>query len=107
MTENSKAKPYLLEWRRAQGQVVRLVIQKFGGKDLLHLRAHYLDGGGQFKPMKEGVTIPHDQILPLRKALRQAEATLAADNASEGEIEEKKPRVKKGSRNKWGKKKAG
>jgi hypothetical protein len=59
------------EWKRSRGEVTRLVRQEFNGHDLLHLRNFYLDKDGKLKPTAQGVTIPHDQIAPLRKALRQ------------------------------------
>ena len=60
-----------LEWPRSRGQVARLVQQKFKGQDALHLRVFYTDVQGNLKPSWSGLTIPFDQIVPLRKALRQ------------------------------------
>jgi hypothetical protein len=65
-----------LEWNRSRGEVTRLLRQEFNGQDILHLRNFYLDKDGNLKPTAKGVTIPHDQIAPLRKALRTAESEL-------------------------------
>lgn len=71
--------PAFIEWRRGRGEVVRLVVQKFKGQDLLHLRVFYPDEQGNLKPSAHGVTIPHAQIGPLRKALREAKKELATE----------------------------
>jgi Transcriptional Coactivator p15 (PC4) len=76
MSEVSNGTAFI-EWRRARGDVVRLVVQKFKGQDLLHLRVFYPDEKGNLKPSPQGVTIPHPQLGPLRKALRKAEKELS------------------------------
>ena len=60
-----------LEWPRSHGHVARLVQLKFKGQDALHLRVFYPDLQGNLKPSWSGLTIPVDQIVPLRKALGQ------------------------------------
>ena len=77
---NEKAKETIfLKWKRSGSEVVRLVVQKFKGQDLLHLRCFYLDQNRKLKPSPRGVTISCEQLAPLRKALRKAEIKLAAD----------------------------
>jgi len=60
-----------LEWKRNRGDVARLFLQKYNGQDVLHLRVFYLDAKGELKPSPRGVTIPFDQIGPLREALKK------------------------------------
>jgi hypothetical protein len=54
-------------------------VQEFEGRDVLHLRRHYTDKQGKLKPTPKGVTIPEEQIKPLRKALRKAVKELATE----------------------------
>jgi hypothetical protein len=84
------------EWNRSRGEVTRLVRQEFNGHDLLHLRNFYLDKDGKLKPTAQGVTIPHDQIAPLRKALRKAEQELNTEATSEAQP------VKRKKKSNWG-----
>src|SRR5690242_19293707 len=65
------------QWSRGDGHIARLIHQEYNGHDLLHLRIFYLDKNGKLKPAAKGVTIPHDQIAPLRKALRKARKELS------------------------------
>jgi len=60
-----------LEWKGSHGEVACIVLQEIKGRDVLLLRFFYLDAQGELKPCASGVTIPLDQIEPLRKALRQ------------------------------------
>jgi hypothetical protein len=88
------------EWKRSRGEVARLVRQKFNGQDMLHLRIFYLDKDGDLKPSGKGVTIPHDQIAPLRKGLRKVKEelnTIATDEAESAEAKKKSKREKKSS----------
>lgn len=81
MSEESNG-TVLLEWNRSRGDVARLILQKFNGKDLLQLRVFYLDEKGELKPTRHGLTIPYQQLKPLRKALRKAEEALAKESES-------------------------
>lgn len=85
-----------LEWNRSHGEVTRLVQQASNGQDILHLRNFYRDKDGNLKPTAQGVTIPHDQIAPLRKGLRQAEKELNAKATPEGQP------VKHKKKSNWG-----
>jgi hypothetical protein len=84
------------EWKRSRGEVTRLVRQEFNGHDLLHLRIFYLDKHGNLKPTAQGVTIPHEQIRPLRKALRKAGEELNAKATPEAQP------VKRKKKSNWG-----
>jgi hypothetical protein len=70
------------EWKRSRGEVARLLVQEFNGEDLVHLRIFYLDEKGELKPTRHGLTIPYEQLKPLRKALRKAEEALAKESES-------------------------
>jgi Transcriptional Coactivator p15 (PC4) len=72
-----------LEWKRSRGEVVRLVAQEYHGQYLLHLRVYYSDEQGDLKPSGKGVTIPFEQLKPLRLALKKAEQALAALESQE------------------------
>lgn len=85
------------EWNRSRGEVTRLVRQEFNGHDLLHLRNFYLDKDGKLKPTAQGVTIPHEQIAPLRKALRKVEQELNTEATSEAQPVERKKKSNWGS----------
>ena len=92
MSEVSNGTAFI-EWRRSRGEVVRLVVQKFKGQDLVHLRVFYPDEQGNLKPSPQGVTIPHAQLGPLRKALRKAEKELTTEPKPVGQpIKRKKKR---------------
>jgi hypothetical protein len=100
MSDERTATVYL-EWNRSDGDVTRLIRQEYNGHDLLHLRIFYLDKDGKLKPTTKGVTIPRDQIAPLRKALRKAKKELntkATDEAQPVRAKKKSERKKKS----WG-----
>ncbi len=86
------------EWNRSRGEVTRLVRQEFNGHELLHLRTFYRDKDGNLKPTAQGVTIPHDQIAPLRKALRNAGKALVSDTRATPQAEP----VKRKKKSNWG-----
>lgn len=92
------------EWNRSRGEVTRLVRQKFNGHDLLHLRIFYLDKDGALKPTAKGVTIPHDEIAPLRKALRKAKDCTSKPTPEAKPVEAKKSNKKSKRKKKsgWG-----
>jgi len=75
------------EWHRRDGEVTRLIRQQFKGHDLPHLRNFYRDQHGNLKPTSKGVTIPDEQIAPLREGLRRAQKTVvgSADDAGSAE----------------------
>jgi hypothetical protein len=101
MTKKSDGTVYH-EWKRNDGDVTRLIRQEYNGHELLHLRIFYRDQHGKLKPTAKGVTIPHDQIGPLRKALRKAKKGLNTDAADETQpvkAEKKSERKKKSG---WG-----
>lgn len=79
-----------LEWKRSGGEVARLVDQEYQGTYLLHLRIYYRDHHGKLKPSPRGVTIPDEQLAPLRKALRKVEKKLASDAKPEDKTKKKK-----------------
>jgi Transcriptional Coactivator p15 (PC4) len=70
------------QWNRSRGEVARLILEKFNGKYLLQLRVFHLDEKGELKPTRHGLTIPYEQLKPLRKALRKAEEALAKESES-------------------------
>ena len=90
------------EWNRNDGKVTRLIRQQFKGIELLHLRNFYRDQHGNLKPTNKGVTIPHDQIAPLRKALRKAEEELVTDATPEAEPVKAKEKSKREKKSGWG-----
>jgi hypothetical protein len=90
-----------LEWLRSHGQVARLVQLKFKGQDALHLRVFYTDVQGNLKPSWSGLTIPLDQIEPLRKALRQVTDKSEPAPKSSGSKEVAVPKLTK-KFNSWG-----
>ena len=100
MNEESNGTVFL-EWPRSRGEVARLVRQKFKGKDRLHLRFFYLDKQGNLKPSRSGVTIPFDQIGPLRKALRKVNEKSGSESKSSGSKEEAVAKPSK-KFNSWG-----
>ncbi len=83
------------EWSRSRGEVARLVRQEFNGHDILHLRIFYRDQDGTLKPTAQGVTIPHDQIAQLRKALRKAKEELATGDSQEVQSIKRKKKSKR------------
>jgi hypothetical protein len=67
----------LLEWRRRGApEYVRLSMEKYEGRLLVHLRTYYVNDKGEAFPTVKGVTIPREQLSPLREALREAEKAL-------------------------------
>jgi hypothetical protein len=90
------------EWNRSRGEVTRLVRQEFNGHDLLHLRTFYRDKDGNLKPTAQGVTIPRDQIAPLRKALRKAEEELNTKATDEAQPVKAKKKTKREKKSAWG-----
>ena len=89
------------EWNCSDRDVTRLIRQEYNGHDFLHLRIFYLDKDGKLKPTAKGVTIPRDQIAPLRKALRKAKKELntkATDEARPVRAKKKSERKKKSGR---------
>jgi len=71
MTKETSGPVVFLSWRRGDGDVVRLMTQQFEGQMLVHLHTYSPGANGQFYPTTRGVTIPHGQLVPLRKALRK------------------------------------
>jgi hypothetical protein len=71
-----------LEWKRNRCNVARLFLQKYNEQDVLHLRIFYLDAKGELKPTLRGVTIPFDQIGPLRKALKKVNEKFEPESES-------------------------
>jgi hypothetical protein len=69
---------------------------------LLHLRTFYRDKDGNLKPTAQGVTIPRDQIAPLRKALRKAEEELNTKATDEAQPVKAKKKTKREKKSAWG-----
>jgi hypothetical protein len=90
------------QWNRSDGDVTRLIRQQFNGHDLLHLRTFYLGKDGKLKPTAKGVTIPHDQIVRLRKALRKAENELNNKPTPEAQPVKVNKDLKRKKKSGWG-----
>jgi hypothetical protein len=101
MIEQSNGTVFL-EWPRSRGEVARLVQQKYKGQHVLHLRVFYLNKKGELKPSPNGLTIPVDQIVPLRKALKKVNERVESGSKYSRSKEKAVPKPKKKS-NSWGK----
>jgi Transcriptional Coactivator p15 (PC4) len=99
---NEHTSTVYVEWNRNDGDVTRLIRQEYNGHDLLHLRIFYFDKDGKLKPTAKGVTIPHDQIAPLRKALRKAKKELNTNATDEAQPVRAKKKTKRDKKSAWG-----
>ena len=85
---NKKNDTPIMQWkRRGVSEFVRLYIEEFNGSSLVHLRIWNVNDQGALYPTKRGVTIPQEQLGPLRKALRKASKKLNPDSNSSGSQE--------------------
>jgi hypothetical protein len=67
-------------WKRhGVPDYVRLYIEKFRGRLVVHLRIWCANDKGELYPTKRGITVPHEQLAPLRLGLRKVEEQLATD----------------------------
>jgi hypothetical protein len=70
--------------------------------EILHLRNRYRDPQGNLKPTAKGVTIPHDQIKPLRKALRKGAEELNNEAMAEAQPVKVNKKPKREKKSGWG-----
>jgi hypothetical protein len=68
-----------LQWDRGGGEVARLMVQEYKGRLLVHLRIWSHGPGSKLYPTEHGLTIPYEQLTPLRTALRRVKDELHAD----------------------------
>ena len=62
-------------------EYLRLYIQKFKGRLLVHLRIWIVNDNGELRPTKRGVTLPIEEIDVFRKGLRKAKKKLESDTS--------------------------
>ena len=91
MSNNTKTPISFLEWPRKGNEVVCLATQEFKNGILVHLRIYSRGVNGNLYATVRGVTIPHDQIRRLRKALRKVDKALQLYKSREGSEKQKPP----------------
>lgn len=68
-----------LHWKREGNEIVCLATQEFKGWTVVHLRTYSRGAKGKLYATERGVTIPHQVLKPLRRALRKVEKELARE----------------------------
>jgi hypothetical protein len=84
MNDNASNDAVFLEWSRGKDEVVRLMTQVFNGQVLVHLRIWSRGAHGQLFPTERGLTIPHDKLSAVRKALRKVNEKIKLGRGDEG-----------------------
>ena len=70
-------------WKRhGAPEYVRLYIEKFKGRLVVHLRIWCANDKGELYPTKRGITIPPEQLASVREGLRKVEKQLANGHAA-------------------------
>ena len=66
-------KPWIIdEWQKNSGEVIRVTIGLYNGKNVISIRTWYLDDDGERKAGKQGVNYEIKHLANLRKAMKQA-----------------------------------
>ena len=66
-------KPWIIdEWQKNSGEVIRVAIGLYSGKNVISIRTWYLDDDGERKPGKQGANYEIKHLGNLRKAVKQA-----------------------------------
>ena len=66
-------KPWIVdEWQKNSGEVIRVAIGLYNGKNVISIRTWYFDDDGELKAGKQGVNYEIKHLGNLRKAVKQA-----------------------------------
>lgn len=66
------------EWPRNAREIIRISLAKFEGAPVVDLRVWFKDGGGRFRPAKQGLTLSTRQLPRLTHAMKRALASAEA-----------------------------
>lgn len=64
--------PFSRDINKGKGEVIRVEVSEFKGKNLLNLRVWYTDEAGELKPTKKGITISPELYEEVKKAFIEA-----------------------------------
>lgn len=68
---------------KPNGELIRVQINEFQGKNYLDLRIHYLADEDEVRPTKKGVSVPVELYEELKEAILKAEDQLNAEMEEE------------------------
>ena len=60
------------EWQRNSREIVRVTLDEFQGQATIDCRCWYVDGEGEYRPSRSGITLAARHLPMLSKALGEA-----------------------------------
>lgn len=69
----------ILDQWRGPGEVLRVCISEFKGRQYVDCRVWFTGQGGEFRPGKAGITLREESLPAVLEALEQAYRRLVAD----------------------------
>jgi len=72
--ENQEPEPTVVaDIEKPNGEVVRVQLKEFKGKEYLDIRTHYYADEDELRPTKKGISLSTDLFTELKEAILKAE----------------------------------
>jgi len=65
---------------KGKGEIIRVEISEFKGKQLVNIRTWYTDANGEYKPTQKGIAIAPEIFPELQQAILEAGSRLASSS---------------------------